>query len=154
MIDYTNSAYKRSPYFPRGLNFQNIEDYGPGIFVEMMRENMRRKAISNIYQSIPRKVHSAAAPIARDIYGNPIEKNLVQYAMPVSWPGMPYELPKKDDGGTTRNVSQLVPWNSKVKGYGDLTLDGEDFNQYDEGEFTTSKIERDRKKNLKLHDKR
>jgi len=47
-----------------------------------------------------------------------------------------------EDIPTTFN---FTPWNQKTTGYDDLTLDGEDFNPYDEGEFTTSKIERDRK---------
>jgi hypothetical protein len=54
----------------------------------------------------------------------------------------------------TEDITKFQPWNSKVKGYGDLTLDGEDFNPYDEGEFTTSKIEKDRRKNQKLFEKR
>jgi hypothetical protein len=42
------------------------------------------------------------------------------------------------------------PYNTEYKGYDLRTKDGDLYNQYEEGEFTTSKIEKDRRKSDKL----
>ena len=58
-----------------------------------------------------------------------------------------------DDGTSVERDFNFQPFTGKHSGY-DLELDGEDFDAYDEGEFTTSKIERDRRKNEGLYEKK
>ena len=61
-------------------------------------------------------------------------------------------LVKADDGTSVERDFNFQPYNTKFSGY-DLELDGEDFDPFAEGDFTTSKIERDRRKNERLFDK-
>ena len=64
-------------------------------------------------------------------YSTPINQSVIN----------PFDLPIAEDG------AMWEPWKTTTSGYNLETLDGEDFDENTVSEFTTSKIERDRKKN-------
>ena len=97
----------------------------------------------NRYQKLLEARNKNTDAFSSGFYSTPINQGVIN---PFDSYFSENSLPIAEEGTTWE------PWKSKTSGYGDLTIDGEDFDINAPGEFTTSKIEKDRRKTNKLHD--